>query len=191
MSGSFSSRKKYSNDNQSVKEWRPNKDGSIPCPPKEFGGCGSVHLELKCLFQENFLSALEKKVEVILSSQFAESHDNSGQCSCFNATGAISSSSGLLRKAASRQSSDDNYLYCPSASFTRQGELEHFQKHWLKGQPVIVRDVLGITSGLSWEPMVMWRALREKKLSKRASERLTVKAIDCLDLCEVSSNSHS
>ncbi|KAG6499453.1 hypothetical protein ZIOFF_039241 [Zingiber officinale] len=190
MSGSFSSRTKSSKDNQSVKEWTPNKDGSIPCPPKEFGGCGSVHLELKCLFQENFLSVLEKKVKAILCSHFAESHDNSCQCLCFKAPGQISSSSGLLRKAASRESSDDNYLYCPPASVTQQGELEHFQKHWLKGQPVIVRDVLGITSGLSWEPMVMWRALREKKLSKRASERLTVKAIDCLDLCEVEINIH-
>ncbi|KAG6495486.1 hypothetical protein ZIOFF_043311 [Zingiber officinale] len=190
MSGSFSSRKKSSKDNQSVKEWTPNKDGSIPCPPKEFGGCGSVHLQLKCLFQENFLSVLEKKVKAILCSHFAESHDNSCQCLCFKAPGQISSSSGLLRKAASRESSDDNYLYCPPASVTQQGELEHFQKHWLKGQPVIVRDVLGITSGLSWEPMVMWRALREKKLSKRASERLTVKAIDCLDLCEVEINIH-
>ncbi|RWW22402.1 hypothetical protein GW17_00013404 [Ensete ventricosum] len=73
----------------------------------------------------------------------------------------------------------------------QQGELDHFQKHWLKGEPVIVRDVLELTSGLSWEPMVMWRALREKKLTEKASERLTVKAIDCLYWCEVSFKSYA
>ncbi|RZR79721.1 hypothetical protein BHM03_00005521 [Ensete ventricosum] len=73
----------------------------------------------------------------------------------------------------------------------QQGELDHFQKHWLKGEPVIVREVLELTSGLSWEPMVMWRALREKKLTEKASERLTVKAIDCLDWCEVSFKSYA
>jgi lysine-specific demethylase 3 len=54
----------------------------------------------------------------------------------------------------------------------------------LKGQPVIVRDVLELTSGLSWEPMVMWRALREKK-DKDEPERLSVTALECLSWSEV------
>ncbi|KAF9610701.1 hypothetical protein IFM89_024140 [Coptis chinensis] len=33
-------------------------------------------------------------------------------------------------------------------------DLNHFQKHWIKGELVIVRDVLEFTSGLSWDPLV-------------------------------------
>jgi len=63
-----------------------------------------------------------------------------------------------LRRAANMQDSGDNYLYCP----TVKGEtLEHFQKHWRRGEPVIVGNVFDNTTGLSWEPMVMWRAFRE------------------------------
>ncbi|GKV21516.1 hypothetical protein SLEP1_g31490 [Rubroshorea leprosula] len=39
----------------------------------------------------------------------------------------------------------------------KNGDLEHFQKHWAKGEPVIVRDVLNDASGLSWEPMTVVR----------------------------------
>lgn len=175
-----------------LNEWRANEDGSIPCPPKEIGGCGSSLLELRCMFKESLLSALEEKAEAIVKeSQFLECIGNSDRCPCFSATGQTDNSSRMLRKAACRDNSDDNCLYCPTASDIQQGELDHFQKHWLKGEPVIVRDVLELTSGLSWEPMVMWRALREKKLAEKASERLTVKAIDCLDWCEVSFESHA
>ncbi|CAL9749202.1 unnamed protein product [Musa acuminata subsp. burmannicoides] len=174
-----------------LNEWRANEDGSIPCPPKEIGGCGSSLLELRCMFKESLLSALEEKAEAIVKeSQFLECIGNSDRCPCFSATGQTDNSSRMLRKAACRDNSDDNCLYCPTASDIQQGELDHFQKHWLKGEPVIVRDVLELTSGLSWEPMVMWRALREKKLAEKASERLTVKAIDCLDWCEVEINIH-
>ncbi|GMH08890.1 hypothetical protein Nepgr_010730 [Nepenthes gracilis] len=56
--------------------------------------------------------------------------------------------------------------------------------HWMRGEPIIVRNVLETASGLSWEPMVMWRAFRgAKKTMKEAT--LSVKAIDCLDWCEV------
>ncbi|XP_057546070.1 lysine-specific demethylase JMJ26-like isoform X2 [Amaranthus tricolor] len=63
-------------------------------------------------------------------------------------------------------------------------QIDHFQKHWTRGEPVIVRDVFKEGSGLSWEPMVMWRAFRgAKKIMKE--DTLNVKAIDCLDWCEV------
>jgi lysine-specific demethylase 3 len=44
--------------------------------------------------------------------------------------------------------------------------------------------VLELTSGLSWEPMVMWRALREVK-DKDEHERLVVEALECLLWSEV------
>ncbi|KAK1311648.1 hypothetical protein QJS10_CPA07g00709 [Acorus calamus] len=61
-------------------------------------------------------------------------------------------------------------------------------KHWVKGEPVIVSNVLEFTSGLSWEPIVMWRALHEKKHNMGFSDDLAVEAIDCLDMCEVEIN---
>ncbi|CAH2051298.1 unnamed protein product [Thlaspi arvense] len=55
------------------------------------------------------------------------------------------------RKAASRKSSD-NYLFSPgSIEILKEEELLHFQEHWAKGEPVIVRDTLENIHGLSWE----------------------------------------
>ncbi|CAA6666617.1 unnamed protein product [Spirodela intermedia] len=104
--------------------------------------------------------------------------------------GQVDDTNTTLRKAACREDSTDNYLYCPTSRDIREGDVEHFQKHWVKGEPVIVRDVLEFTSGLSWEPMVMWRALREKTKSRAGFEHFAVKAIDCLDWCEVEINIH-
>ncbi|KAF2322083.1 hypothetical protein GH714_006418 [Hevea brasiliensis] len=64
-------------------------------------------------------------------------------------------------------------------------ELFHFQKHWVKGEPVIVRDALEVTTHLSWEPMVMWRALCENVDPETRANMSEVKAIDCLASCEV------
>lgn len=45
-------------------------------------------------------------------------------------------------------------------------------------------NVLECTSGLSWEPLVMWRAFRQIANSK-FDVLLDVKTINCLDWCEV------
>lgn len=167
-------------------QWRANPDGSIPCPPV-VGGCGNSLLQLKHIFPENMLLMLEEKANTIVGLESSEElRENSGPCTCFCLSEKNDSGSDSLRKAASREGCDDNLLYCPSARYIQEGEVEHFQKHWAKGQPVIVRDVLDLSSGLSWEPMVMWRALREKKVRKVKSENFELKAIDCLDWCEVS-----
>lgn len=88
------------------------------------------------------------------------------------------------------ESPNDNYIYCPAARDVKNGGLDHFQHHWLKGRPVIVCDVLELTSGLSWEPMVMWRALREQK-GETKKERLFVKALECLTWSEIEVNIHN
>lgn len=166
-----------------LKEWKANSNGSICCPPKELGGCGNSILELKTLFSDGWLYKLMEKAEE-MTSEF-ECMKYSDTCSCFTVSGQVDDSNTTLRKAACREDSTDNYLYCPTSRDIREGDVEHFQKHWVKGEPVIVRDVLEFTSGLSWEPMVMWRALREKTKSRAGFEHFAVKAIDCLDWCEV------
>ncbi|KAH7669234.1 lysine-specific demethylase 3 protein [Dioscorea alata] len=180
---------KPSEDVVAFRKWKADSDGSIPCPPKELDGCGNSLLELRCMFPDNLLQDLEEAAASFTERrEWKKNADISTQCSCL-ASGETGSHSEVSRKAASRENSDDNYLYCPSAIDIQPGELQHFQNHWIKGQPVIVRDVLASTSGLSWEPMVMWRALREKKSSDE-SDKLTVNAIDCLDWCEVKINIH-
>ncbi|RWW66610.1 hypothetical protein BHE74_00026011 [Ensete ventricosum] len=170
-------------------EWKANSDGSISCPPKEIGGCGNSILELKCMFDEKFLSGLEERgEEIVKSNEFKKFSSRSDRCPCNITSGQNDCAGKMQRKAACRENSDDNYLYCPCAGDAQDGEIEHFQKHWEKGEPVIVRDVLELTSGLSWEPLVMWRALRERTVSKKAPEKFAVKAIDCLDWCEVEIN---
>lgn len=167
-------------------EWRANENGEIPCPPQGRGGCGSNLLQLKCIFAESDVSELKKRVNALSETYgLLDNSKASKQCLCFKNDLDINLENKNLKKAASRLNSDDNYIYCPSACDLQHGDLDHFQRHWIMGEPVIVTDVLKLTPGLSWEPKVMWRAVREI-LVKRGTSDLLVSAIDCLDFCQVS-----
>lgn len=172
--------------NNSLLLWKAESDGRIPCPPKELGGCGGSVLDLKCSFPEKMLSELEERAEKIMRSEvFAKAEaKRCYQCPCYDHSGNIRTQD--VREAANRKDSSDNHLYCPVATSIKEDDLMHFQMHWTKGEPVIVSDVLQLTSGLSWEPLVMWRALREKKTNGNIEdENFAVRAVDCLDWCEV------
>ncbi|KAK4804251.1 hypothetical protein SAY86_004068 [Trapa natans] len=174
----------------SQNEWKASEDGRIPCPPKSIGGCGTGFLEMECILEENFISDLVKKgEEMVKSCQIEDSVWTMKKCSCYDLLEKSSSGKDLLCKAACRSDSDDNYLYCPRARDIKPGDLLHFRFHWMRGEPVIVSNVLEMTSGLSWDPMVMWRALRQISHKKLGSHK-TVKAIDCLDFCEAEINIH-
>ncbi|XVF44560.1 hypothetical protein PTKIN_Ptkin02bG0134500 [Pterospermum kingtungense] len=177
--------------NAETSEWKANENGSIPCPPKDLGGCGNGHLELRCMFTEQTVVELtEKAEEIVKSLNFEHVLESSNQqCSCFNSKGEVDIGNNQSRKAASREDTADNYLYCPKAKDIQSGDLKHFQRHWGNGEPVIVRDVLENTSGLSWEPMVMWRAFRQIANTKHDLQ-LEVKALHCLDWTEVVVNIH-
>ncbi|KAL5132716.1 Lysine-specific demethylase JMJ25 [Glycine soja] len=73
------------------------------------------------------------------------------------------------------------------AHYSLQDSLD--QWHWEKGEPVIVSNVLECTSGLSWESLVMWRALRHVTNTKHG-QHLAEKTIDCLDWTEGEINIH-
>lgn len=167
--------------------WRAEKDGRIPCPPSNLGGCGNGFLELRCLLKDSISELVDEGEEIARTHKIMDVDETAGKwCSCFNSAGEINLESGMLKKAASRQGSSDNYLYCPTGRDLQPGEIKHFQWHWSKGEPVVVSNVLETTSGLSWEPLVMWRAFRQITHTKHG-QQLEVKAIDCLDWCEVSS----
>ncbi|KAK9748015.1 hypothetical protein RND81_02G029800 [Saponaria officinalis] len=171
-------------------EWKSNGDGGIPCPPKNLGGCGEGMLQLKHMFPVD-VSKLVKEAEEVLVTRKVDNTPVVGneECPCITSTDNEDSAGCNSRKAASRENSDDNYLYCPAALDIQREDLKHFQGHWAKAEPIIVRDVLKTTSGLSWEPMVMWRACRQLKHPNH-SRHLDVKAIDCLSWCEDYINIH-
>lgn len=158
--------------------WNANEDMSITCAPKEMGGCDNYTLELRCILPRAWVSNLEAKVNRLLMVCGQTAH-NVALC------GHAEKGEGL-RKSASRESSTDNFLYCPDAKDTMDREvISHFQKHWAAGEPVIVQNVLDKSTGLSWEPLVMWRALSESPDEVMKSKFVEMKAIDCLSGCEV------
>ncbi|GKV40284.1 hypothetical protein SLEP1_g47951 [Rubroshorea leprosula] len=167
----------------SLVQWNANEDGRITCAPKEIGGCGECTLELKRILPIGWISNLETKTQDLL--RISQTTQN------FLKHKSSKSGAEMSWTAAFREGSDDNYLYCPTAhDIQGEEELLHFQMHWAKGEPIIVRNSLENATGLSWEPMVMWRALCENVDSKISSKMSDVKAIDCLANCEVEINTY-
>ncbi|XP_065878370.1 lysine-specific demethylase JMJ25-like [Euphorbia lathyris] len=163
--------------------WKKNEDGSILCR------CGLNNLDLKCMFSEHLVSDLVKRAEDVAERLQLDMGITPEQCECFNSEGDADIRNSQLLKAASRENTDDNYLYCPRARDIKEKDMKHFQYHWMRAEPVIVSNVLETGTGLSWEPMVMWRAIRQIKNGKYVV-LLNVKAIECLDWCEVDINVH-
>ncbi|GAB2233589.1 hypothetical protein Drorol1_Dr00002815 [Drosera rotundifolia] len=173
-----------------IKEWKANADGSIPCPPKEYGGCGGGLLQLQSMFPTDVTKLTEEACDIL--AKFGDQPTGKLPqecCSCMSSSSGGVSSSCNVRKASSRDDSDDNHLFCPAAIDIGAKDLKHFQWHWARAEPVIVRNVLELTTGLSWEPLVMWRAFRQVT-NLNHSQQLDVKAIHCLDFCEVDINIH-
>ncbi|XP_076956580.1 lysine-specific demethylase JMJ26-like [Bidens hawaiensis] len=143
-------------------EWKARIDGSIPCPPKDIGGCnGGTTLELKRIMSVNWIVNLLEKARRVYEG---DDSDDIFQ-TCFE--------------------SSASYVCALSAKDNEAQHMQHFQFHWSKGEPIIVNDVLSTSSGLSWEPMVLWRAFRDITKSGNHSKSYEVKAINCLDWSEV------
>ncbi|XP_033148732.1 lysine-specific demethylase JMJ25 isoform X4 [Brassica rapa] len=168
--------------------WKTDEVGLITCC------CGEGILELKRVLPDGWVSELVKKVEETVEANklFDLPEMATERCPCFDSEGHIDMDTNKnVLKAACREGSEDNYLYFPSATDAQEEiNLKHFQHHWAKGEPVIVRNVLEATAGLSWEPGVMHRACRQMRSTKHET-LLDVNAIDCLDCCEGSINLHA
>ncbi|KAK9086461.1 hypothetical protein Syun_028855 [Stephania yunnanensis] len=157
-------------------DWKANSDGSIPCPPKGSDGCGCTLLTLRRIFKLNWVAKLVKNVEEMVNG-----------CRAYDMGNAQSNglSDSKLNQVAYREDSDDNFLYCPASEDIKHDGVGCFQKHWTRGEPVIVKQVCDVSSGLDWDPMVIWRGVRETTDEKTKEENRTVKAIDCLTWSEV------
>ncbi|XP_027932966.1 lysine-specific demethylase JMJ25-like [Vigna unguiculata] len=164
-------------------KWEANSDGGIRCAPKEMGGCGGHVMELRRIFLNGWISDLEAKARNMVKG-FSKTEQTVLQKE------AISSCNSKIR-AAFRDGTSDNNLYCPLSSDLINEGLLLFQKHWTQGEPIIVRDVLKQGTGLSWEPMVTLRALCENGVPGISSNTTELKAIDCLSCCEVEINTRT
>ncbi|KAK1426058.1 hypothetical protein QVD17_14726 [Tagetes erecta] len=141
--------------------WKAHIDGSIPCLPKDMGGCNDGTLELKRIMRVNWVVNLLDRAQGLYKMNFG--YDNPESCMQFSG----------------------DHLYCLSAKDIQPQYMQRFQYHWSKGEPIIVSDVLSASSGLSWEPMVLWRAFRDIKKSSNNAHAYEVHAINCLDWSEV------
>ncbi|GJY95715.1 lysine-specific demethylase JMJ25 isoform X1 [Tanacetum coccineum] len=159
-------------------DWKANIDGSVPCPPKEHGGCGNSALMLKRIFKMNWVAKLVKNADEMASG-----------CKMYDIDlSRIEELSSRLCQYAGRENSDDNFLYAPSCYDIKGEGITEFRKQWMKGVPVIVKEVCDESSMLGWDPMVMWKGIRETTNERMKDDNRVVKAIDCFDRSEVGLN---
>lgn len=152
---------------------RSGHDSSITCCHCD------TKLELRRILPSTLISDLIKKARTLMVS-FKKSPGESN-CNCPGLK------TDTKRKAASRMDSSDNYLYSPESVDFGNEELLHFQQHWANGEPIIVRNTLEKTPGLSWDPEVM---LRDLAKGKKSSRNIYIIAIDCLKDCELKIKVH-
>ncbi|XP_023518038.1 lysine-specific demethylase JMJ25-like [Cucurbita pepo subsp. pepo] len=155
------------------------------CPSKECVSCSDSLLELRCIFPLSWTKELEVNAEeIVCSYDFPESVDSSSNCTlCFGEDHKVDELE-EFQKVAVREDSNDNYLYYPSLFRIRLDDLDHFQRHWIRGHPVIVRNVLE-TSDLTWDPVVMFRTYLERIISRYENGTSLSEASNNLDWCEV------
>ncbi|KAL8107908.1 E3 ubiquitin-protein ligase JMJ24 [Apium graveolens] len=156
-------------------DWRANIDGSIPCRPKEYGGCGCSSLTLKRIFKMNWVAKLVKNVEEMVNG--CKIHDTTSPEEAEHKT--------RLCQFAHREDEKDNYLYCPSSKDVRAEGIGDFRKHWIRGEPVIIKEVIDISSMPNWDPVVIYRGIQVTAEEKTKDVSKDVKALDCMEWSEV------
>ncbi|CAN4083927.1 unnamed protein product [Withania somnifera] len=160
-------------------------DGSISCPPAEYGGCSDSFLGLRCVFPYTWIKDLKISAEAILCSyDIQDMEHNFSSCSLCRGSDHEDAVANSFIQVAERRDPRDKFLYCPSMNNLREENLEHFQKHWGEGHPIIVRNVLRNSSDLCWDPVVMFCTYLENR-SKCSPDKEAAKAKNHSDWCEV------
>ncbi|KAL9452632.1 hypothetical protein AB3S75_008426 [Citrus x aurantiifolia] len=177
----------YFDSSAASPSWKaPDGTAGILCPPMEFGGCGDSFLDLRCVFPSCWTKELEMNAEQIVGCyELPETIDLSSCCSVCTGMDHEVDGTKQLKVAAIRENSNDNFLFYPTLMDVQGDKLEHFQKHWRKGQPIIVRNVLEVTSDLSWDPIVMFCTYLKNSSLKSENDGGAVEETGCSDWFEV------
>ena len=162
--------------------WRVNNDGSITCGPHEAGGCGSSKLVLRRIFKINWIGKLVKSSQEMVNGCKAD--DLETGCSSCNAGGRLDST-GQHSLGLSKCSNSGNSVYSPVLENLKYEGIVHFRKHWINGEPVIIRNAFEPSLSSSWDPLSIWRGIQEI-MEEKMDENAIVKAVDCSDQSEVS-----
>lgn len=158
----------------------------ISCPPMELGGCDNSLLDLRCIFPLNWTKELEISAkETVSEHNFLQYTDDSVHCSVCTSISQDGNKSKELQEASGRKESHDNFLYCPSTCDDHDCLLAHFQKHWQKGHPIKVRDVLKCVSALSWDPIAMFCGYLEHGFSTCKNLKDATEAASSSDSCDI------
>ncbi|XP_072997167.1 E3 ubiquitin-protein ligase JMJ24 isoform X2 [Typha latifolia] len=167
--------------------WKANRDGSIPCGPSEAGGCGSSKLILRRILKINWVAKLVKNAEEMVNGCKICDVDNSDKClSCRGSRSSDSSRSSefSIVQCSNRDGSSDNLLYCPMLDDIKHEGIGHFQKHWVKGEPIIIKHAFERSLASSWDPLSIWRGIHET-IDEKIDDNAIVKAIEYLNQLEV------
>uniref|UniRef100_I1QER1 Uncharacterized protein n=1 Tax=Oryza glaberrima TaxID=4538 RepID=I1QER1_ORYGL len=148
--------------------WRVNNDGSITCGPHEAGGCGSSKNSeemvngCKVHVLENGCSSCNDGRTLELTG-----HRNFGVSTCSN-NGGI----------------DRFCVFSPVLEDLKSEGIIHFRKHWIKREPVVIRNAFEPSLSSSWDPLNIWRGIQEI-MDEEVDDDVIVKAVDCSNQAEV------
>ncbi|PWA72072.1 JmjC domain-containing protein [Artemisia annua] len=128
----------------SNKSWRFFPNGDIRCPPKSLGGCGKDFLHLKSLYPFGYTKDLESSAKEIVhkykfKKPFKVDSLSSFQCGTYDEVG--SAIAGKLIK---------NKSCFPITKESLGKNLKDNLKHWGKGQPLVIAEVLKDHQNLNW-----------------------------------------
>ncbi|GLT83064.1 hypothetical protein SLE2022_013760 [Rubroshorea leprosula] len=178
---------KYFGSSSFLASWKaPDVGFQIFCPPSNVGGCGNGLLDLRCLFPLRWTKELEISAEEIVGTYELPEASETFPC-CSICIGMDHGANGIkqLQEVARREDSNDNFLYYPTVLDIQRDNLEHFQKHWGKGHPVIVQNVLQNTSDLNWDPGFLFCSYLKNIIAKPKNDEEVTKTTSCLDWFEV------
>uniref|UniRef100_A0A0E0KDM9 JmjC domain-containing protein n=1 Tax=Oryza punctata TaxID=4537 RepID=A0A0E0KDM9_ORYPU len=165
--------------------WRVNNDGSITCGPHEAGGCGSSKLVLRRIFKINWISKLVKNSEEMVNG--CKVHDMDNGCSSCN-NGRTLELTGHrnfdLSTCSNNGGIDRLCVFSPALEELKSEGIIHFRKHWIKGEPVVIRNAFEPSLSSSWDPLNIWRGIQEI-MDEEVDEDVIVKAVDCSNQAEV------
>lgn len=173
-----------------LSKWKVTSDGSIPCGPEEAGGCGFTKLILRRIMKINWTGKLLKNAEEMVNG--CTGSDLHGPDRCVSYCSEISNSrlkgsvQTDLLECSYRDDRRDDFLYYPALEDIRLEGINRFHNFWVKGQPVIVKNVLERSLASGWEPMDIWKGVQETLDEEMNENDVVVKAIDYLSQSEVS-----